>query len=428
MRIGKSTSDGWNSFASTVDAAASTVSADISGFSAYGVVPGLQALAYGSVPGMEARYYDWPLVSYLQVATDPAGAVYVAGIKDAGDMVPVADGGFVARLNVDLSVQWVRPLPTGYDPSASSFFIRVDQQGNAWVAYDTAGFPNKIAVVGFNANGSTRSGFPVSWNSTSFDRTRGLASDATGNLHVLGRATSSAFDPIERASYTVVRGSDGSFAKAPTTFSLPGGVQTTSVTVWDMALDYAGNVYFTSSWFGNGSPGFGSHVSSYLANTLGARAGFPKAQSGFANFIGKAVNSQRASPLLLVPVTENVPDQLQAFNVANGSVQAGFPAPISGVASISYSVVDIVGNTWLMGRANPSSSYGKNWLGSFNSSGAMRSGFPRVFGGDAATVQDLPHDIAVDPAGTAYVVGLQTLQPGTPQPLRRASVIRQPAL
>ena len=66
------------------------------------------------------------------------------------------------------------------------------------------------------------------------------------------------------------------------------------------------------------------------------------------------------------------------------------------------------------------------WLASLDSSGQMRAGFPRVFGGNPTDV-DIPYDLAVDPAGTAYVVEQQTRNPG-PGFTRRIAIVRQPAL
>ena len=425
MRIGKASADGWDSHASTVDAAARTVSADIGGFSSYGVIPGLETLPLGAIAGMALRAYDWPGVTSATVATDASGAVYVAGFQAGGvGTVPVAAGGFVARLNVDLSVQWLRPLPNS-NGANGGVILRIDQDGNAWAAYDV-GPTYQIGVVGFNPNGTTRSGFPIVFGSNSFDQVRGLAVDASGDIHVLGRR---GLSNIEQATYTVVHGDDGTFARAITPFGLPGGAQTTSITVWDLALDTAGNAYVTSTWFGNGSPAFGGHVSSFVATSMQARTGWPIAQPTLTFFFGRSPVSKVANPMTLLPVTSaaGLQARLLAFDPLGAILQPGWPVTFGPeVLAIAWPAVDLSANVWQIGRVRPNGPNDKMWLASLNSSGQMRTGFPRVFGGNPSDV-DVPYDIALDPAGTAYVVEQQTRNPG-PSQTRRIAIVRQPAL
>ena len=425
MRIGKATADGWTSNASSVDAASRTVTADIGGFSSYGVIPGLETLPLGHVPGMALRAFDWPGVSGASIATDPSGAVYVAGYKQPnfGGTDPIPAGAFVARLNVDLSVQWVRPLPNGDGPQGD-IVLRVDQQGNAWVGYNL-GTTFQIGLVGFHPNGTTRSGFPIAFGSGSFDQVRSLAVDVPGNIHVLGRRGGS----VEQGTYTVVRGGDGSFARAITPFSPPGGPLMTSLNVWDLALDGAGNVYVTSTFFGNGTPAFGGHVSSFVATSMQARPNWPIAQPTLAFFFGKSAVSQVANPLTLLPVTSaaGLQQQLLAFDLVGERMQPGWPVTFGPeVLALTWPAVDLSANVWQIGRVRPNGPNDKMWLASLNSSGQMRAGFPRVFGGNPSDI-DIPYDLAVDPAGTAYVVEQQTRNPG-PSQTRRIAIVRQPAL
>ena len=156
------------------------------------MIPGLETPPLGAVPGMALRAYDWPMVTYAQIATDPSGAVYVAGFQlpNSGSTVPVASGAFVARLNVDLSVQWLRPLPNS-DGTQGDLYLRSDPQGNVWVAWSNA-TTSQIVLAGFNPNGSARTGFPVSFGSGSLDRVRGLAVDFTGNVHLRSGAAAAA--------------------------------------------------------------------------------------------------------------------------------------------------------------------------------------------------------------------------------------------
>ena len=425
LRIGKSTDDGWTSFDSTVDAAASTVSTDLTSFSSYGILPGLHSWQFGAVPGMAVRYFDWPEVDIAYLATDPAGAVYVAGSKlGSSSSPPVASGHFVARLNVDLSVQWLRPLPDAA-PSAN-MVVRVDQTGNVFAAY-TVNTPTgqSVQLMGHNPNGTARTGFPVRWNTAPSDGVRGMAIDASGNIHVFGRSAAIGAS-IANGSYAVVRGGDGSFARAPVAFGLPRGPQPTSVDPWDMALDFAGNVYFTSTWSGNGTPAFGGYVSSFEATTLNLRAGFPQDFGRLVFFLARPVNSQAIAPLQILSMAgaSGLTGEVNALNVVSGSVQAGFPLLLSDTSSLLYAAIDASSNIWQLGRARTAQGKRKVWLGSINSSAQMRANFPRVSGATADT-DEIPWDIAVDAAGTGYVIGLQQQVTGGPD---RVFIARQPAL
>ncbi len=426
LRIGRSTAEGWASVDSTVDAATGTVSANLTSFSPYGVIPGLHTWQFGAVPGMAVRYFDWPEIDIVYVATDPAGAVYLLGRKSQSSAsAPVTIGAFVARLNVDLSVQWLRALPDATLASAN-YVLRIDQSGNVFAAYTVQTTTGQaVQLMGFNPNGSPRSGFPVRWNVAQFDNARGMAIDATGNVHVFG--SSGALNAsIVNGSYAVVRGADGSFARDPLAIVLPRGPQPTSVEPWDMGLDFAGNAYFTSTWFGNGTPAFGGHVSSFQATTLGTRAGFPMAFPGLVFLIARPVNSRAIAPLQLVSVTgaTALTRQLNALNVVSGALQPGFPLVLPDNIDLLYGAIDASANTWQLGSARTPQGKRKVWLGSVNSSAQMRANFPRMSGA-AADTDEYPWDIGVDPAGTAYVVGRQQQVPGGPY---RVFVVRQPAL
>ena len=426
LRIGKSTAEGWASFDSVVDAVAGTVSANLTTFSAYGVIPGLHTWQFGAVPGMAVRYFDWSEADIAYIGTDTAGAVYLLGHKTAASSTPpVQRGGFIARLNVDLSVQWLRELPD-ITPASGDYVLRVDQTGNVFAAYTVQTATGQaVQLMGYNPNGSPRGGFPVRWNLAQFDGARGMAIDATGNVHVFGR--SGALNAsIVNGSYAVVRGSDGSFARSPVPVVLPRGPLPTSVEPWDMGLDFAGNVYFTSTWFGNSTPAFGGHVSSFQATTLGARAGFPVVFPGLVFFIARPVNSQAISPLQIVPVTGamGTTSQLNALNVVSGAMQPGFPLALANASSLLFAAIDASSNTWQLGSARTTQGKRKVWLGSINNSAQMRASFPRISGATADT-DEYPWDIAVDPAGTAYVIGRQQQVPGGPY---RLFIVRQPAL
>jgi hypothetical protein len=427
LRVGRSDAQGWVSLDSTVDAVAGTVSADLASFSAYGVIPGLHSWQFGAVPAMAVRYFDWPDLNVASVATDTAGAVYVLGRKPvASSTPPLPTGSFVARLNVDLSVQWLQELPDGTLSTADTV-LRVDQSGNVFAGYTVQTATGQaVQLMGYNPNGTARTGFPVRWNLAQFDGVRGMAIDASGNVHVYGR--SGALNAsIVNGSYAVVRGSDGGFARAPVAVVLPRGPLPTSVEPWDMGLDFAGNVYFTSTWFGNGTPAFGAHVSSFLDTTLGARAGFPvELPSRLVFFVARAVNSKAIAPLQIVPMTGAVglTSEVNALNVVSGAVQPGFPLALPSAAAISYAAIDASSNTWQLGVARTAQNKNKVWLGSINSSGQMRTDYPRVSGA-AADTDEHPWDIAVDPAGTAYVIGRQQQAPGGPY---RVFIVRQPAL
>ena len=424
MQISKSTTAGWNGLTTSVDTTARTVTANLGGFSTYAVVPGLQPFGYGQRPGMAVRYFDWPGVRYTQVATDPAGSVFLAGAKsDFGSADPMVQGGFVARLNSNLSVQWVSVLPNhlGDQP----VLLRVDQQGNSYVAYaDSQSFPHRIQLMAFTPSGTARTGFPISWSSSQLGFPAGMAIDPIGNVHVFGiesNIVNGNGERIQRGSYTVVRG-NGSFATAPTVFTLAAAPSSNTVYGWDMALDFSGNVYFTSSWQSNSAPFFGNYVMSFQADTLVPRPGFPLAQAG-ATFFGAAANSLAATPLTSLPVTGYGPNgpELAAYNPLAGVLRSGFPVSLAGLPAASYSAVDASGNIWLLGDSRPGGGADKVWIGGFNSSGQVRAGFPLELGG-AATTFDYGDHIAADPAGHVYVSGSQTVPPNNDGLSRRVYV------
>jgi hypothetical protein len=440
LQIAKATDDGWSALPSTVDAAAGTVSAELSSFSSYAIVPGLQAMGYGAVPGMAVRYFDWPMVRGVNVATDTTGGVFITGsnVVPSGDTpVPAVRGGFMARLNTQLSVQWLRELPGHTDSSEA--YVAVDPQGNAFALYNVGPEPAdpffQIRLMGFNPNGTVRSGFPVSIKVATGRAISALqlSVDALGNIHVFGAASNLSNFGIRQGSYTVVRGSDGTLAAATREFSLGAPVDATSVNGWDMGLDFAGNVYFSATWFSNGTPGFGGKVLSFSATALGPRPGFPKDLTG-ATFIGSRVNSVANTPMLLVPVLGGpaypFETQLSAYNAISGDMQPGFPVTFTDVAGVSRSVADIAGNVWVLGQNTPAGAVAgrrKTWVGSVNESGQMRAGFPRVFGG-AIDTSDVPDGITADATGTVYVTGTQDQPNDSTGALRRIFVMRMPGL
>lgn len=217
---------------------------------------------------------------------------------------------------------------------------------------------HQIRLMGFNPNGTVRSGFPVSIKVATgrvISALR-LTVDALGNIQIFGAASNLSNFGIMQGSYTVVHGSEGTLAAATREFSLSAPAGATSVDGRDMGLDFAGDVYFSATWFSNGTPGFGGKVLSFSATAPGARAGFPKELTG-ATFIGSRVNSVANTPMLLVPVLGGpaypFETQLSAYNAISGDMQPGFPITFTDVVGVSRSVADIAGNAWVLGPNTP---------------------------------------------------------------------------
>lgn len=423
MSLGKVTAGGWNPISSTVTVMSNTVAAQIGGFSTYAIIPGLQSVQFGSVPGMEARYLEWPAVSQVSMTAAPGGAVYLSGSSSLGAGPGPVDGGtFLARLNPNLSVAWVRRLPSGS--------LDVDPQGNVFVGSRVPGAPgdNDLQLNSYDVNGALRPGFPVTWSTSRLEEVRGLVVDSLGNAHVLGSVVNplpNGIERIERASYVIVR-NDGTVARPPDAgiLTLPRGPSPTDLSVQDLAVDHLNNMYVLSSWSGNDTPAFGAHVSSFAGDPPMQRVDFPKELERLGGGLSRSVKGTAVPPsLIAVPVGLSM---ITAFNIASSGVQPGFPVSISGAVSLRYPVVDSASNIWILGSSRPTGN-NRIWLASVSSTGQMRPGFPRVFG-TAMTSEDTAFDLVVTAGGQALISGSRFVPPmAGGQAIRQIFVIRQPA-
>jgi hypothetical protein len=314
----------------------------------------------------------------------------------------------VARLNANLSVQWLQPLDGGYgtaDGTASA--IALDQQGNVYVFLqgpyvNLVGYPLKL--ISLNPSGAVRSGFPVTWSTSPVAQPAGLAIDALGRAHTLGLVASPGqyvYTPI----YAVHDGS-GNAVRAPAQVSLPLPAGTTSLQNGDLTLDYAGHVYFAGMVLT--TTGGGTQVHALRTSDLTPVAGFPRYLSReFSVGFARPANSLNNSPVYAVALPASSPDGgvLNAYDATTGVVVGGFPASIGAGLTPSYSAVDVTGVTYVAAREDGAAP-ATVWLGSFSPGGALR-GALRHFS-LAADLSSYAFSVAVDPAAQVYLSGSST--------------------
>jgi hypothetical protein len=397
MQIAKATSDGWLGVATTVDTAAHTASADLMGFSTWGLTPGF---GVSSTAGVLIRSFpEWNKVQLASIATDTAGVVSVLGYQSQSTGGPLtASGGFLARLNANLTVQWVRSVPADQGSN-----LALDQQGNAFIFCRSfvTGVGVNFALTSYNPSGALRAGFPVIWSPTTVEnQPSGLVIDAQGNAHTLG--ISGPANQLNTLTYSV-HSNSGGIVRAPTTITMPLPAGATLTGLADLALDFNGRVYFEASYGTN--TGGGTLVTAALVNTLGSVSGYPvtlnlQSSTGF----GRPMNSVANAPLTLIPLVAlsglNT-SVLNAFNVLSGGQSSGFPVTLP-IATADFSTMDITGVTRVVGIQDVGA-LRRIWVGSY-STGGVAIGTPKVFG-LAADTFDNPYGAVVDPAGMFYVSG-----------------------
>jgi hypothetical protein len=337
---------------------------------------------------------------------------------------PVAQGAFVARLNADLSVQWLQPLPNASLGLPRGQSLVVDQQGNVSVGYSVR-LPNgnvELEVQSFNPSGRVRAGFPVRWAFAAIDTFVSMVVDAQSNLHVYSMVPAARMTPnafARRLVYTVVGGGDGRFVRPAELVPAPNLDSAFAVYAWDVAVDSMGQPSFTVSVEPPGGRPVTSWLLGFRANTMGMlepRAGFPVEAAG-AQAFARPTNALTNTPTQTLVVQQGA--QVGAYDVTSGVSRAGFPAEVRADGNaLTASRVDPMGNIWMLTsvtQANRS----RAWFSSLTPSGQARSGFPRIFGLGTDTAET-PEDLTLDPAGTAYI-GMRQL--GV-----RYLIVRQPAL
>jgi hypothetical protein len=401
MQLSNATSDGWVSYDTTVDAAAHAVTASIGHFSDWAITPGMGKLLDDEGGSVPARFFDgWTGVWGGQIATDTAGAVYLFGFQSTenGGAGPLPGAGaFVARLNANLTVQWLRPFDR-----AVSGRLAVDQQGNAFALgtspYVTGvGFP--LQLTSYDPSGNVRAGFPVLvGGSQTVPDPAGLAIDAVGQAHVLLYFP----DLPGKVQYAVI-GNSGQTVRAATTLNLglPPGVL--GLQGADLALDFGGMLYVATTYLTDKT--LGMAVQGLRVTDLAVGKGFPLdlPGQGYGAFV-RPVNQINDAPVAAVPLmTEPAGDSgsLYALDVATGGgLVSGFPVTIPG-ALPEVGSVDDAGTTWLAGLTH-ASGHARVWVGSYSFGGVALGA--RVLGATSNT-DDTASSAAADPAGTFYLAG-----------------------
>jgi hypothetical protein len=403
MQLSKATSDGWESLATTIDTAARTATAELHGFSSWGLTPGLTAV-FGSSSGVATRVFDgWSDVLDAKLATDTSGAVYLLG-SQYGTAGPLPGSGvFLARLNANLTVQWLRPVDSD---QIGRLGLALDQQGNAFVftsASHVGGASHPFVLTSFNPSGAVRSGFPVTWGGAATVQPSGLAIDGLGRAHVFGFSGASTSQRVLAPSYGVW-GNSGESVRTPGPVALGAPTGVTELEPGDLALDLGGRVYF-EAFYMTGS-GAGTVVQALRVHDLGAVSGYPLTlPSQVATGFARQANSLASAAMTQVPMAalSDSNGLLDAFDVIGTGQSSGFPVTIPG-GFPEAAAVNPSGTIWLAGQADDSGSI-RLWVNGYSPAGVGRT--PRILGMHEAG-NDIASDVTCDPAGVLYVTGHST--------------------
>jgi hypothetical protein len=303
----------------------------------------------------------------------------------------------VARLNANLTVQWVRPLDGAVEGQ-----LAVDQQGNAFALVTSpyvtgVGFP--LELTSYDPSGKVRAGFPVLVGGAQTAPTPdGLAIDAVGQAHVLLYFP----DLPGKVQYAVI-GNSGQTVRAATTLNLglPAGVAGLQGT--DLALDFGGMLYVATTYLTEKS--VGTAVQALRVTDLAVGRGFPldltgQWSAGFARPVNQ-INDALVAAVSLMTQDGTSSTRLYALDVATGgALGSGYPVSIPDVIPQTGSVDD-AGTTWLAGQAHVSE-HARVRVDSCSFGGVTLG--PRVLGA-SSTTDDEVSSTAADPAGTLYLAG-----------------------
>lgn len=192
-----------------------------------------------------------PRVTFVSVATDSLGNVYVSGGTD-GSLAGASQGKYdalVVKYNSSGNLVWKRQLGTSDDEGASA--VATDNLGNVYISGDTRGSlarTNNVDAEGYVRNDAwvakyTSSG-DLLWKrqlgSSNDDYSNGAATDSNGNIYISGY-TSGALAGTNNA------GEDAWVAKYNSSGDLLWkqqlGLFGSFVFSYDVATDRFGNVY-----------------------------------------------------------------------------------------------------------------------------------------------------------------------------------------
>jgi hypothetical protein len=400
LELAKVKTDGWQSLTTTIDQTAQTVSADLNGFSSYGAIPTVKAWTFGSNVGDGTRVNS--------IAADTVGNVYLVGTSDEyGGPVTQNNRAFITsftRDGVPRSGWPVRlSLPTGYTVwtlsavavDTSSGFVCVTGSGNTATA---GGFAQ--GTICYTPDGKVRSGWPV-FVTTNLDYGGGIVVDPTANVYISGTNASKAFVTSYNSSGALRTGWPRTFGAGKLTL---GGA---------IALDTSANVFL--AWNSVPVPNSGTVVESLTSDGL-TRSGFPVSVQG-------TNGNNNSGSLLAEDMTGNTfvawTDFLSGKKTItslnpSGAVRAGWPNPLQATPPASIDdnsalrgiAVNVLGDVYAVASLDPRTSSATNsadvWLTSFNSSGAIRSGYPKILGSEFS---DEPASIAVNMIGDVFIAG-----------------------
>ena len=412
--LAKVKGDGWQPLETSLDQTAKTVSADLNGFSSYGAIPTVKAWTFGGSAGQGTTAAD--------IAADDVGNVYVIGSSDDyGGPVTQSNKAFVSSFTRDGTPRSGWPVRLSLPSDFSSFqltAVAVDASGNFVCAtgLNTKSLPNGTpvgngqVVVCYTPDGKVRSGWPVftTYSSGSGSSSGGIALDANANVYVSGANAGKVFVTSYNSSGALRAGWPRTFGVSTAMGSVnrtyPGG----------LTLDSSANVFM--AWISTPWPNGGSIIESLTSNGQN-RAGFPVIVQGGAggNYNSVTRLAKDATGNTVVAWTDFLKQTttLTSLN-PSGVVRSGWPKLLEPTPPFRFAfsgtgpvAVNALGNVFIVTpldpRTDPSSSnYEDVWLTSFNSSGAVRSGYPKILGSEFS---DTSYALAVNVIGDVFVAG-----------------------
>ena len=399
IELAKVIPNGWQPLQTVADSTAKTLSADLNGFSSYGAIPTVHAWLFGSSPTIAT--------SVSAIAADLVGNVYVVGESaDYGGPVTQNNRAYITSFTRDGNPRSGWPvrvdLPTGYT-FWSLTGVAVDESGNFICATGSGnavpvGTSAQLAIC-FTPDGKVRSGWPVFITTTSTYGGKILL-DPTANVYVSGSNGARAFVTSYNSSGALRSGwpqtvGGGSLTPAPS-----------------ISRDTSANIF--AVWNSAPFPNSGAVVESFTADGI-RRSGFPVLIPD-----GSAGNYNTGSAIA-VDVTGNTAVAWTNFLTGRASItsldplgkpRAGWPnileasnpnplLALGGVAANYLDNVFVAASFDAYSAANPNNT-SDVWLTSYNSSGALRFGFPLRLGSD---FDDKPYGVAVNQIGDVFIGG-----------------------
>jgi hypothetical protein len=408
LELAKVKTDGWIPLETTVDETAKTLSADMTGFSSYGAIPTVKAWTFGGDAGGAAS------INVTRVAADNLGNVYVIGKSqtygDSSTSTVNYGPAFISSFTRDGLIRTGYPkriiLPDGYR-TIEIYGIAVDAGGAETCitgrVFDATAFVIKTLVTCYNLSGQMQSGYPKILPDT--QEGVDIAIDVQQNIYISGYAQV-ALEPGQpyRGNGDVFVTSYNSSGMLRAGFPRQfGTVDFDTVDTYSLALDSSANVFFT--WHPVGALENPVFLESLTTDGV-RRSGYPKELR--TGTVGNNVSSLVAVDVVgnqIVAWRNNTISASAAISTLNptGAVRSGFPVQLESNQAFQGIATDSTANIFVTGTVRATNGKSDVWLMSLTSSGAVRSGYPKIIGSE---LEDVPSGgLAINPTGDVFVAG-----------------------